>query len=163
MVLFLSKTQTATLKVRLIFNVPESTALCIFRSTSVPLPPTSSRIVTSSSRDHPRRVHHYDVILLHLIAWELLLLLLLLLLLFIIIIIIIIIIIMIRRYGDMKLYIMPLDTSTGLYSTLWLTCLLLLYQVQFQNMMVASASIFQVEPVLYAWLGENIFFSPAQI
>ena len=70
---------------------------------------------------------------------------------------------MIRRYGDMKLYIMPLDSSTGLYSTLWLTCLLLLYQVQFQNMMVASASIFQVEPVLYAWLGENTFFSPAQI
>ena len=46
--------QTATLKVQVIFNVPESTALCIFRSTSVLLPPTSSRILTSSSRVHPR-------------------------------------------------------------------------------------------------------------
>ena len=52
---YLFLTQTATLKVRAIFNVPESTALCIFRSASVLLPPTSLCIVTSNSRDHPPR------------------------------------------------------------------------------------------------------------
>ena len=71
-VLFLSKTQTATLKVQTIFNVPERTSLCIFRSMSVLLPPTSSRIVTSSSRDHPPRKSIMMFILLHLVAWELL-------------------------------------------------------------------------------------------
>ena len=42
--------QTATLKVWAIFNVQGGTALCIFRSTSVLLPPTRSRILTPSLR-----------------------------------------------------------------------------------------------------------------